>query len=94
MVHCKLCEKLDLERSEKWYLHNAQAVTENFNHKLTRDMNIQCDNFIVKRKPGIVIVNKMSNTTIIIDVEIAGDKRITEKEKKKIEKYQTSRREI
>ena len=57
-------------------------------------MNIRCDNFIVERKPGIVIVNKMSNTTIIIDVEIPGDKRIIEKEKKNIEKYQTSRREI
>ena len=44
MVHWKLCEKLNLEKSEKWYLHNPETVSENVNHKLIWDMNIQCDN--------------------------------------------------
>ena len=51
-------------------------------------MNIQCDDIIVERRPDILIVNKMEKTSIIIDVEIPGDKRIIDKEKKKIEKYQ------
>ena len=34
MVHWKLCEKINFEKSEKWYLHNPQTVTENVNHKL------------------------------------------------------------
>ena len=34
MVHCKLCKKFNLEKSEKWYLHNPQTVSENINHKL------------------------------------------------------------
>ena len=57
-------------------------------------MNIQCDNVIVERKPDIVIVNKMEKTAFIIDVPIPGDKRIIDKEKEKIEKYQNIKREI
>ena len=34
MVHWKLCEKSNLEKSEKWYLHNLQNVSEKGNHKL------------------------------------------------------------
>ena len=40
MVHWKLCEKSNLEKSEKWYLHNPQTISENVNHKLIWDMNI------------------------------------------------------
>ena len=90
----KLCEKFNLEKSEKWYLHNPQTVRENVNHKLIWDMNIQSDNVIVERRPDIVIVNKMEKTAIIIDVAIPGDKKTIDKEKKKIEKYQNLKREI
>ena len=57
-------------------------------------MNVQCDNVIVEWRPDIVIVNKMEKTTIIIDVAIPRDKRIIDKEKEKIEKYQNLKREI
>ena len=57
-------------------------------------MNIQCENVIVEMKPDIVIVNKMEKTAIIIDAAIPGDKRVIDKEKEKIEKYQNLKREI
>ena len=57
-------------------------------------MNIQSDSIIVKRRPDIAIVNKMEETSIIIDVAIPGDKRIIDKKKEKIEKYQNLKREI
>ena len=57
-------------------------------------MNIQSDNIIVERRPDIAIVNKMEEAPIIIDVAIPGDKRIIEKKKEKIEKYQNLKREI
>ena len=34
MVHWKLCEKFNLEKSEKWYLHNPKTLGKNVNHKL------------------------------------------------------------
>ena len=94
MVHWKLCEKLNLEKSKKWYLHNPQTVSENVNHKLIWDMNIQCDRIIVERRPDIVIGNKMEKTAIVTDVAIPVDKRIIDKETEKIEKYQNLKREI
>ena len=94
MVHWKLRQKFNLEKSEKWYLHNPQTVSENVNQKLIWGMNIQYDNIIVERRPDIVIVNKMEKGKIIIDVAIPGDKRIIDKEKEKIEKYQNLNRQI
>ena len=94
MVHWKLGEKINLEKSEKWYLHNPQTVSENVNHKLIWDMNIQCDRIIVERRPDIVIGNKMEKTAIVTDAAIPGDKRIIDKETEKIEKYQNLKREI
>ena len=75
-------------------LCNPPAVSENVNHKLIWDMNIQSDNVVVEKRPDIVIVNKMEKTAIIIDVAIPGDKIITDKEKEKIEKYQNLKKEI
>ena len=57
-------------------------------------MNIQCDNVIVERRPDIAIVNKMEKSVVIIDVAVPGDKRIIDKEKEKIEKYQNLKRKI
>ena len=62
MVPWKLCEKFNLKKSEKWYLHNPQTVSEKVNHNLIWYINIQCDNIIGKRKPDIAIVNKMEIT--------------------------------
>ena len=88
MIHWKLCEKFKLKKSEKWYLQNPQTVSEKVNHKLIWGMNIQCDNIIMERRPGITTVNKMKKTTVIIDVAIPGDKIIIDKKNERIEKYQ------
>ena len=62
MVSWKLFENFNFEKSEKWYLQNPQTVTENVNQILIWDMNIQCDNVIVERKPDFFIANKMENS--------------------------------
>ena len=41
MFHWKLCEKFNLEKPGKWYLHNPQTVTENVNQKSILDMKIE-----------------------------------------------------
>ena len=85
MVPWKLCEKFELEKSEKYYLHNPQTVSENIYHMLIWDMNIECDDVIVERRPDIAIVDKTEKTAIIIDAAIPGDRRIIDKEKEKTE---------
>ena len=93
MVDWKLFENFNFEKFEKWYLQNPQFVTENVNQILIWDMNIQCDNVIVERKPDFFIANKMEKTAIIMDAAITLDKRILTR-KWKIEKYQNIRGEI
>ena len=66
MIHWKLYEKFNLEKSEKWYLHNPQTVSEKVNHKLIRNMNIQCDSNIVERRPDTAIVGKMEKIAIVM----------------------------
>ena len=57
-------------------------------------MDIQCDNVFVERRPDIAIVSKIEKTSIIIDVAVPRDKRIIDKEKEEIKKYQYLKREI
>ena len=59
-----------LERSDKWYEHSPETVSENTNHKLLWVMNIQCDHKIEARRPDIVIINKVEKSAIIIDAAI------------------------
>ena len=73
------------------YLHNLQTVSENVNHRLIWDMNIQCDNIIVERRPDIVIVNKMGKTAIIIDVAIPGDKGIMTRKRRRLKSIRASK---
>ena len=48
----------------------------------------------MEKRPDIAIANKMEKKAVIIDVAIPGNKRITDKKKEKIEKYQNLKREI
>ena len=72
-------------KSLKNIIYNPQTVSENIYHMLIWDMNIECDNVIVERRPEIVIVDKTEKTAIIIDAAIPGDRRIIDKEKEKTE---------
>ena len=89
-----MCEKFNLEKSEKQNLHNPQSVSVNVNQMLIWDMNIQCDNIIVERRRDIVIINKIEKTATITDVARPGDKIIIDKEKENIENFQNVKREI
>ena len=82
------------KKKDKWYEHVPDSVSENDEVKLLWDMNIQCDHVIKARRPDIVVVNKQARTCAIVDIAAPGDKRIGEKENKKVKKYQELKREI
>ena len=83
-----------LERSDQRYEHRPETVSENNTHKLLWDKTTQCDHTIETRRPDIVIIDKVEKSGIIVDVVIPGDKRVYDKEKEKIGKYQDTKREI
>ena len=55
---------------------------------------IQCDREIKAGKPDTVVVYKNERSCTIIDIAMPGDIRVSEKKKKKIERYQELKREI
>ena len=57
-------------------------------------MTIQCDHIIEATRPDIVVVEKESNKSIIMDVASPWDHRVYEKESAKIEKCQDLKIEI
>ena len=41
IVDLRLCEKFGLQKSEKWYKHDSEPVTENYQVKQLFDIKIQ-----------------------------------------------------
>ena len=94
LVHWKLCEMHNLERTEKWYEHCPKGVVENDDVKLIWDINIQCDNIIEARRPDLILVDKKGKSCVIVDIAVPDDCRVREKELEKIEKYQNLKIEL
>ena len=94
IVHQKLCMKFNLKESEKWYEHAPEDFVENEEVKMLWDVMIQCDREIKVRKPDIVVINKNERSCVIIDIALPGDIKVSEKENKKIERYQELKKEI
>ena len=89
-----LCKKNGVEHTEKWYEHVPEEVVENEEIKVLWDINVQCDNVIEARRPGIIVIDKKERKGIIIDIAVPADVRVGEKEREKVEKYQDLKREI
>ena len=66
LVQWKLCEKHNLERTERWYEHCPKGVVENDDVKLFWDINIQCDNIIEARRPNLILVDKKRKSSSIL----------------------------
>lgn len=93
-VHWDLCKLNGLEHAEKWYEHTPEGAIENEDVKILWDINIQCDNVIQARRPDLIVIDKKRKEACIVDIAVPADKRISEKEQEKIEKYQDLKREI
>ena len=72
----------------KWYEHVPEGAVENEEGKVLWDINVQCDNVIEARRPDIILIDKKEQKGIIIDIAVATDVRVGEKEREKVEKYQ------
>ena len=88
-----LCGKQKLERADKWYEHSPEGVVERDEKKIHWNVNI-CDHLIEKRRPDMIVVDKVERKRIIIDIAVPVDSRVCDKEKEKVEKHQDLRREI
>ena len=73
LVHWKLCEKHNLERTKSWYEHCSKGVVENVDVKVIWDINIQCDNITEARRPDLILMDKKGKSCIIIDIAVPED---------------------
>ena len=78
----------------RWWCHVSAPVLENDQVKILWDFNIYCDRIINVHHPDLTIIDKSKNMVTLVDVSIPADKRILEKERKKITKYQDLRIEL
>ena len=93
-LHWEFCRKNDLQHEKNCYEHNPQSVVENDKCKILWDFTIQTDHYITARRPDIVVVDKDKKTCQLIYVACPGDKRVKEKDDKKVVKDQDLAREL
>ena len=74
-------------------MHNPVRVLENDSHKLLWDFNIQTDQLIPARRPGLIIINKKEDLQNF-DFAVPMDYRINLKESEKKDKYLDLAREL
>ena len=72
-VHWELCEKNELEHTEKWYKHDPEGAVKNEEMKLLWDINAQCDNMIEARRPNMILINKKERKETIINIAVPSD---------------------
>jgi len=94
VIHWKLCEKWGFEKGETWYKHTPEKVLENEECKLLWDFSIQTDKKLEHNKPDITVVDKKSQTTLLIDPACPFDFRIDSKEQQKLDYYNPLKFEI
>ena len=92
-IHCELCKTYNFPY-KKWYQHRAEGVLENEKAKILWDINIQTRYVIEHRRPDIILIDKESNNTLLIDIAVPGDLRVKKSECEKREKYEELRIEI
>ena len=93
-LHWDILRQRGFEVSDKWYQHQPESVAEIEQFKVLWDFTIKTNIEIHAKRPDIVMVDKNSNETIILDVAIPADVNIRNKEQEKIIKYQDLAREI
>lgn len=93
-LHHGICRHYGVQTCDNTWLHDPKPTEENERAKILWDFEIRTDRVISARRPDLVVVDKTTNETTIIDVAIPNDTHIVEKEREKVGKYQDLRLEI
>ena len=82
-------ESWSYDRDEKYYNHQSQPVHESTKNKLLWDFKIQTVNKIEHNKPDIVVLDKIEQKRLIIDVPCPFNIRVNYKRKRKFRTTKT-----
>jgi hypothetical protein len=94
-IHWKLSKLNALETEyDTWTQHTPRKIIENSHTKMLWDCNIFTDNKISARRPDIVVINKTTNSGLIIDINCPNDRNVCVNEIKKMHKYSELKIEV
>ena len=93
-VHWCLCGHCGFPRSDNWWMHQPEPVSENSHYRLLYDFNIFTDKWISARRPDLVFLDKEVKCAYLIDIACVMDRNVVSKETEKIDKYLNLRIEL
>ena len=89
ILHQELAEKLNLLGAAKvpYYNYSPAPVLENEQHKLYWDRTVLTDQRVSNNRPDLILIDKISRKTTLIDVAIPNNNNLRAKQNEKITKY-------
>ena len=69
-IQWALCKKYGVKVCERWYEHKVESVIENDIVKILWDVCIPVDRQIEHQRPDIVVMEKNTNSTLIVPIII------------------------
>ena len=93
IVHGAICEFYGLSQLSEWW-ELPEKVIENDQAKVLWDFYIRTDKQVIANKPDIVVVDKNTKYTTMIDIAVPSDLNINVKELETVDKYQPLREEL
>ena len=89
-----LSSKYDIKSTKRIRNHIKSFVVENNNAKIYTEIEIPTDEYIIHRKPDIIVFDKKQNTIQIIEVGITSQEKLVTVKVKKSRKYNPLAKEL
>ena len=86
-LHYSICKALCFETTDKWYTHMPKPVCEKGDVTVLWNQAVHTDREVTANRPDIIIKNKKGKTSTLIDVAIAADRNVVQKEAENKLKY-------
>ena len=86
-IHLFLCNKYGLKSSKRIRLHSITEILANKNVEIRVDTRVKTDVKIPHDRPDILVLDKVKNEAIIIEVGITSQDRLKTYETEKLHKY-------
>jgi hypothetical protein len=69
----------DNETTENWYFHISKSVTEHEDITVLWNQGVQTNGEIVANRPGIIVLDKMDRTCLLVVVTMSSDGNVIQK---------------
>jgi hypothetical protein len=82
-LHYSICKALGIETTDKWYTHMSKPVYEEGDITVFWNQSVHADREVTVNRPDTIIKNKKEETCTLINVTIATERNVVQKEAKR-----------